>query len=113
MACQNFGHDAECGAVDREFIHRVASDCDLVVQAGLCDLREALIFNGFNIVEVADAFGDFGHEEIGGFWFDFVRKWDFEINILRNNLDLIDVAVGDRNDIHCINILDFGGTEID
>ena len=36
-----------------------------------------------------------------------------KVNITGNDFDLVDVTISDGNDIHCVNILDFGGAEID
>ena len=71
-----------------------------------------MVNDGGNFGEGLDVFCDFLHDGVGGSWFNTKREWDWKIDVAGKNFNLINVTIGDGDDIHSIDILDFGGAKI-
>lgn len=113
MRGEGFCDSSESFTINYKFIGWITGDGDLIVEGVVTDSIKALIFGGFDIFEFFDIFGYFIHKKIGGIGFDFIGQWHGERNIFGNNFYLVDIAIGDGDNVHTVHVLNFGSTKPD
>ena len=100
--------DTEGVATNLKLVRRVASDDNLIVERGGIDLSDSLIGGASDAVMTIEFFDDFLHDLFGFVDFEIIGQRNGDINITRVNLDFINVAIGDGDSIHGVDILNFG-----
>lgn len=113
VGCESVNDDTERVAANLKLVHGITGDLDLIIKRRISDRGEALVSDGRDAVKLLDVFCDFGHEKLRCGGLDAERQRGLKVNITGNDFDLVDVAISDGNDIHCVDVLDFGGAEID
>ena len=100
-------------AVDLEFVGWIASDNELISVGRIADSVNSLVIHSEDVFAAGKLFNDTAHEYLGFGELDFMGEWNRNVKITWIDLNFVDITVGNGDDVHAVDVLDFGSEQAD